>query len=82
MIGSVWDATAGTPNRCAAANTSIVFDYLAIVYVAIASYIALAQVPSLNTVAGAVLWVGGGLFIVWDETRLQKQVGHVSKTVG
>ena len=58
--------------RYAAANTVVVFDYMTILYIAIVSYIVFVEIPSWNLIAGAVLLIGGGLFIVWDESRQQK----------
>ncbi len=62
--------------RFAPANTVAVFEYVAIVYVAIISYIVFAEVPTWNLTFAAALLVGGGLFIVWDEARQQRRLAE------
>jgi drug/metabolite transporter (DMT)-like permease len=55
--------------RYGVANTIITFDYMGIIYIGIVAYLAFAEIPGWNLLAGAVLLVGSGLYIVYDEAR-------------
>ena len=59
--------------RYAVATTIAAFEYLAIIYTAIISYIVFAEIPTWHLAVAAALLAGGGLFIVWDEARRQRK---------
>ncbi|MEM7123419.1 MAG: DMT family transporter [Pseudomonadota bacterium] len=65
--------------RFAAANTVITFDYMGVLYIAIISYLVFAEIPSWNLIAGAVLLIASGIFIVYDEARQLKRMAGESK---
>jgi drug/metabolite transporter (DMT)-like permease len=48
------------------------FDYLQIVGAVALGWVLLAEVPTVNTFAGAALIVTSGLYIAWRERRLRR----------
>lgn len=72
LAGGLAQITMTASLRAASVSVVSPFDYLQIVGALLLGWLLLSDLPTLNTLAGAALIAGSGLYTAWREHRLRK----------
>ncbi len=73
VAGGLMQITMTASLQSAPVSVLAPFDYLQIVGAVVLGWVLLSSVPTLNTLAGAVIISGSGLFTAWRERALQRE---------
>jgi len=70
LVGGIGQGLLTSAYRFAPASVVAPFDYVSMIFAIAIGYALFAEIPTMQTLAGAVLVVAAGILIIWRESRL------------
>jgi drug/metabolite transporter (DMT)-like permease len=81
LLGGVGQILLTSAYRFADAGTVAPFDYASILLAIVIGYLAFAEVPTAQVLAGAALVIAAGILVIWRERQLGLERGRARRTM-
>lgn len=70
LFGGIGQILVTTSYRFADASTIAPFDYTTMIWTVIVGWLVFSEVPTIEVIAGAIIVIGAGVFVIFRERRL------------